>query len=109
MRIGSTPKAVERGAERLADPERTGHVPPTLARTKFSADWVDTADGKPTRVEGSVDEETAYHIDNTAQQQHEEVTNKLFEVPCKFEPEHRSLLQAAHVNFTCGAVQTITC
>ena len=36
-RIGSTPKAAGRGAERLADPERTGHLLPTLAGTKFSA------------------------------------------------------------------------
>jgi hypothetical protein len=69
-----------------------------LPGPSFQQGWVvDTEDGQPTWVEGSVDEEAAHHIDNTVQQQHEEVTSKIFEIPHKFELGHRLLFHASDV------------
>ena len=72
---------------------------------------VDAADVnlKPTLVEGSVDEEAAHYVDNTAEQHQEEETNKLFAIPGKLEPGQRSLLQASDADFARGAVQEIKC
>ena len=56
------------------------------------------------------DEETTHRIDNAAQKQKEEVTNKLFEIPHKYEPGHSGLLlQASESDFARGAVQVIKC
>jgi len=70
---------------------------------------VDAADGKPTWVEGSVDEGAVHHIDSsTVQQQHEEATEH-FVIPRIFKPGHRMFLQASEADFARGAVQAIKC
>jgi hypothetical protein len=108
--VNSKPKAAGRGAERLATPSAQGIYHQPLPEPSFQRGWVeDAAYGKPTWVEGSVDEEAAQHIDNAAQKQKEEETNKLFEIPRKFERGHRLLLQASESDFARGAVQAIEC
>jgi hypothetical protein len=108
--VVSKPKAAGRGAERLATPSAQGIYHQPLPGPSFRRDWVvNAADGTPTWDEGSVDEEAAHHIDNTVEQRHEEVTNKLFEIPRKFEPGHRLLLQASDADFARGAIQAIEC
>jgi hypothetical protein len=69
---------------------------------------VDAADGKPSWVEGSVDEEAVHHTDSTVLQQHEEET-ELFEIPRKFKPGYKLLLQALEADFARRAVHTIKC
>jgi hypothetical protein len=72
---------------------------------------VNAADAKPTRDEGSVDEEAAHHVDNTVEQHQEEdeETIKLFKIPHKLDPGHRLLLQASDADFARGAIQAIEC
>ena len=103
------PKKAGRGAERLTTPNAHGiHLHPSLGPS-FQQSWaVDPADGKPTWVEGSVDEEAAHHIDSAVQQQQEEAT-EILEIPRKFKPGYRLLLQASEVDFARRAVQTIKC
>jgi hypothetical protein len=69
---------------------------------------VEPADGKPTWVEGSVDEAAAHRIDSTVQQQQAETTG-LFKIPRIFKPRYRLLLQASEADFARKAVQTIKC
>jgi hypothetical protein len=108
--IDRKPKAAGRGAERLATPSAQGIYYQPLPGPSFQRGWVvDAADGKPTWDEGSVDEEVAHHVDNTVEQHQEEVTNKLFKIPRKFDPWHRLLLQASEADFARGAVQAIKC
>jgi hypothetical protein len=112
-RFSGAPKEAGRGAERLATPSSQGIYHRSLLRPSFQQGWaVDAADGKPTWVEGSasVDEEAVHrdHIDSTVQQQHEDVT-KLFDIPRKFKPRYRLLLQAPEADFALGAVQAIKC
>jgi hypothetical protein len=112
QRLASKPKAVGRGAERLATPSAQGIYHQPLPGPSFQRDWVvNAADGKPTWVEGSVDEEVAHHVDNTVEQrqEEEEESNKHFKIPRKFEPGHRLLLQASDADFARGAVQAIEC
>jgi hypothetical protein len=69
---------------------------------------VEAPNGKPSWVEGSVDEGAVHHIDSTVQQQHEEAT-ELFVIPRIFRPVYRLLLQASEADFARGAVQAIKC
>jgi hypothetical protein len=109
-KTSNTPKAAGRGAERLATPSAQGICHQPLPGPSFQRGWVvEAADGKLTWVEESVDEEAAHHIGKAEQKQKEEATNKLFEIPRKFEPGHRSLLQASESDFARRAVQEIKC
>jgi hypothetical protein len=101
------PKEAGRGAERLATPNSQGIYHQFLPGPSFQQGWaVDAADGKPTWVEGSVDEEAVHHIDST--EQNTEATG-LFVIPRKFKPEHRSFLEASEADFARGAVQVVKC
>jgi hypothetical protein len=103
------PKEAGRGAERLAAPNAHGIHPQPSLGPSFQQGWaVEPADGKPTWVEGSVDEEVARRIDSTVQQQQEEATEH-FEIPRKFRPRYRLLLQASEADSARRAVQTIKC
>lgn len=108
--VDNKPKAAGRGAERLATPSAQGIYRQPLSGPSFQQGWVvDAADGKPTWNEGNVDEEAAQHVDNTLGQHQEEMINKLFQIPRKFEPGHRLLLQASDADLARGAVQVIKC
>jgi hypothetical protein len=108
-KINGKPKEAGRGAERLATPNAHGiYHQFSLGPSFQQGRMVEPADGKPTWVEGSVDEEAAHRIDSTAQQQQEEAT-ELFEIPRKFKPGYRLLLQASEADFARRAVQTIKC
>ena len=108
--IDRKPKAAGRGAERLATPSAQGIYHQPLPGLSSQRRWVvDAADGKPTWDEGSVDEEAAHRVDNTVEQHQEEVTNRLFQIPRKFAPGYRLLLQASDAEFARGAVQAIKC
>ena len=101
------PKAVGRGAERLATPSAQGIYHQPLPGPSFQQGCaVEAADGKLTWVEGSV-EEAMHHVDSTVEQQ--EVTNKHFKIPRKFEPGYRLLLQASDADFARGDIQEIKC
>ena len=65
---------------------------------------MDAADGKPTRVEGSVDEEGVHHVDSTVQQE----ARRLITIP-KLRLDHRTLLLASEADFARGAVEAIKC
>ncbi|KAI0277251.1 hypothetical protein BGY98DRAFT_646740 [Russula aff. rugulosa BPL654] len=107
--ISCKPKEAGRGAERLATPSSQGIYHQSLPGPSFQQGWsVDAADGKPTWVEGSVDEEVVHHTDSTVQQQHDETT-ELFTIPRKIKPEHRLLLQTSEADVARGAVQAIKC
>jgi hypothetical protein len=107
--INGKPKEAGSGAERLATPNAHGIYHRSLPGPSFQQGWaVEPAYGKPTWVEGRVDEEAVHRIDSTVQQQQEEAT-KLFEIPRKFKPEYRLFLQASEADFARRAVQTIKC
>ena len=106
---GNAPKEAGRGAERLATPNAHGIHPQSLLGPGFQQGWVvKPADGEPTWIEGSVDEEAMHHIDSTVPQQQEEAT-ELFDIPRIFKPWYRLLLQASEADFARGAVQVIKC
>lgn len=105
-RINRKPKEAGSGAERLATPNAHGIYHQSSPGPSFQQGWaVEPADGQPTWVEGSVEEETAHH---TVQEQQEEAT-ELFEIPRIFKHRYKLLLQASEVDFARGAVQTIKC
>jgi len=80
-----------------------------LPRPSFQQGWtVEPADGQPTWVEGSVDEDAALHTQSAPQQQQEGAT-ELFKIPRIFEPRHRIFLQASEADFARGVVQAIKC
>jgi len=107
--INCKPKEAGRGAERLATQSSQGIYHQHLPGPSFQQGWVVSAvDGKPTWVEGSVDEEEAHRIDSTVQRQQEEAA-RLFEIPRKIKPGYRLLLQASEVDFARRAVQIIKC
>jgi hypothetical protein len=108
-KINGIPKEAGRGAERLATPNAHGFYHQSSLGPSFQQGWaVDPADGKPTWVEGSVDEEAVHHVDSTVQQQQEEAT-ELFEIPRRLKPGDRLLLDASEADFARGAVQAIKC
>ena len=108
-RKNGKPKKAGRGAERLATPSSQGIYHQSLPGPNFQQGWaVDSANGKPTCVEGSVEENAVHHIDSTVQQQQGEATEH-FKIPRIFEPEHRLLLQASKADIARGAVQAIKC
>ena len=108
-RITDKPKEAGRGAERLATPSSQGIYHQSLPGPSFQQGWaVDAANGKPTWVEGSVEEKEVHHIESTVQQQQEEVT-EYFKIPRKFRPEYRLLLQTSKAEIARGAVQAIKC
>ncbi len=103
------PKAVGRGAERLATPSAKGVYHQPSSGPSFQRGWVvDAAAGEPTRVEGSA-EGTAHHIDNTAQDQKGQEASKLFEIPRRFKHGYKMLLQASESDFARGAIEVIKC
>ena len=105
-KINSGPKEAGRGAERLATPNAHGIHNQSLLGPSFQQGWaVEPAHGKPTWVEGSVDEEPARCIDSTVQQQQGE----LFKIPRIFKPEYWLLLQTSKADLARGAVQAIKC
>ena len=105
----NVPKDTGRGAERLATPSWKGIHHQPLPGPSFQQGWaVDAADGKPTYIEENVDEEAERHIDSTVQQQNQEATG-LFNIPRKFKPEHRLLLQTSEADYERGGVQEIKC
>jgi hypothetical protein len=69
---------------------------------------VEPADGQPSWVEGSADEEAAHGIDSVVQQQQDRA-EELFEIPRKFKPGYRLLLQVSEADDARGAVQAIKC
>jgi hypothetical protein len=103
------PKEVGRGAERLATPSSKGVYHRSLPGPSSQRDWsVDAADGTPTWVEGSVDEEAVHHTDKTVKQQDEKATG-LFYIPRIFKPEQWLLLQTTEADIARGAVEAIKC
>ena len=107
-RINRKPKEAGRGAERLATPSSQGLYHQSMPGPSFQQGWaVGAANGKPVRVEGSVDEE-AVHIGSTVQQQNGKAI-QLFVIPHKLDPEHRSFLEASEVDFARGVVEAIKC
>ena len=107
--IRNRPEEAGRGAERLAAPIAHGFYHQSLLGPSFQHGCaVEPADGKPTGVEGSVDEEAEHDIDGAVRQQHEGAV-ELFEIPSKFKYGYRLLLQASEADFARGAVQAIKC
>ena len=107
--INSEPEEAGRGAERLATPNAHGiHNQSSLGPSFQQGCAVEPAYGKPTWVEGSVDEEPAHCIDSTVQQQQREAT-ELFKIPRIFKPEYWLLLQTSKADLARGAVQVIKC
>ena len=105
-KINSEPKEAGRGAERLATPNEHGIHNQSSLGPSFQQGWaVEPAHGKPTWVEGSVDEEPARCIDSTVQQQQGE----LFKIPRIFKPEYWLLLQTSKADLARGAVQANKC
>ena len=64
--------------------------------------------GRPTWVEGRVDEEAVHHTDSKVQQQNEKAT-ELFYIPRIFKPEQWRLLQTTEADIARGAVEAIKC
>ena len=109
QKINSKPKEAGRGAERLATPSSQGIYHRSMPGPSSRQGWaVGAADGRPTWVEGSVDEKVVHHTDSTVQEQNEEATVLLY-IPRKFKPEDRRLLQTSNVDDARGAVQEIRC
>ena len=95
--INGKPEA-GRGAEKLTTLSSQGFYHRSLPGPSFQQGWaVDAANGKPTLVEGSVDEEAVHQIDNALQLQQEQATGH-FEIPRKFTPGYRLLLQASEAD-----------
>ena len=110
QRINGKPKEAGRGVERLATPSSQGIYHQSLPGPSFQQDWaVDATNGKPTWVEGRVEESAVHHIDSTVQQQQQQQATKCFKIPRKLEPEHRLLLQTSKADIARGAVQVIKC
>jgi hypothetical protein len=108
-RVNNKPEEEERGAERLATPNAHGIYHQSSLGPSFQQDCVvEPADGKPSWVEGSADEEAVHRIESTVQQQQEEAA-ELFEIPRKFKPGYRLLLQVSKADDARGAVQAIKC
>ena len=105
--INGKPKEAGRGAERLATPSSHGIYHQSLPGPSFQQGWsVDAADGTPTGVEGSVDEEAVHHIDSTVQQQG---ATGLITIPPKLKPEYRMFLLTSEADVARGTVQAIKC
>jgi hypothetical protein len=64
--------------------------------------------GRPTWVEGRVDEEVVHQTDSTVQQQTEKAT-ELFRIPRIFKPEQWQFLQTSEADLARGAVEAIKC
>jgi len=114
-RISNKPKEAGRGAERLAIPNAPGIYHQSLPGPGFQQGWaVEDVNGQLIWVEERAGEGKMGEVDRmaqqTAQQQQEDTTDELFEIPQDFEPAGlRALLLATEAEWTRGAVQEIKC
>ena len=107
--MNSKPKEAGRGAERLATPSSQGIYCQSMPGPSSQQVWaVGAADGRPTWVEGSVDEGVVHHTHSTEQERNKEATRLLY-IPRKFKPEDRRLLNTSKADDARGAVQEIRC
>jgi hypothetical protein len=110
-KINRKPKEAGRGAERLATSNVHGFYYQSSLGPSFQQGWAaEPAHGKPTWVEGSVDEDAAHRTNSTVQQeQQQEGAKELFKIPRTLTSRYRFLLDASEADWARGAVQTIQC